>query len=318
MKRLRMMLLAVLLLFAACTGCAETYQKEENTGRDKDTHPWLIRTPSAVWHLAKSDIELLGEEAYFEGLYKALENMEADFADAREALKGYIPDEIPPVDIYTDFCNKARFSETSGAVYRKLGNYIKVFFGWDAAGSELQHEYVHYLSMNCAENAASSGFWGEGIADYVTRYICKNRLLRAVYKEADLSAEPPEKVAQVRDPEDGCLDPRLLHIGNARTYVLGKVTGQKYKAVNQTIIIRTEEIQNEPDPEELSYEEASGMVAYLVETFGRDTVFGNWNLDTDKMETVFGKPYAELYRDWAAWNEEQCRELGFTFSDSAT
>ena len=77
MKRLRMMLLAVLLLFAACTGCAETYQKEENTGRDKDTHPWLIRTPSAVWHLAKSDIELLGEEAYFEGLYKALENKDS-------------------------------------------------------------------------------------------------------------------------------------------------------------------------------------------------------------------------------------------------
>ena len=52
------------------------------------------------------------------------------------------------------------------------------------------------------------------------------------------------------------------------------------------------------------------MVAYLVETYGKDTVFRNWNLDPDLMDTVFGKTFPELYRDWSVWNEEQCRLLG--------
>lgn len=64
------------------------------------------------------------------------------------------------------------------------------------------------------------------------------------------------------------------------------------------------------DAPSLPYEEASGMIAYLMETYGRDTVFGNWNLDPDRMDTVFGKTYSEIYREWAAWNEEQCKLLG--------
>ena len=46
-------------------GCVEPtgYPKEENTGRDKDSYPYIIRIPSATWYLAKADIELLGEDA---------------------------------------------------------------------------------------------------------------------------------------------------------------------------------------------------------------------------------------------------------------
>ena len=103
--------------------CAEQsyYPKEENTGRDKDSYPYIIRTPYAAWHISKADIELLGEEKYYEGLYAILDDSEADFADARAALAGFIPDEIQPIDIYTDFCNKAEASKTADAFYRDLG-----------------------------------------------------------------------------------------------------------------------------------------------------------------------------------------------------
>ena len=120
MKRITAFLLAVLLFSLPFVGCAEQtgYQKEENTGGNKGSYPYIIRTPSAIWYLAKSDIELLGEDAYYEGLYIVLEDMEADFADARAALEGYIPEVIPPLEIYTDFCNKAELSKTFGAYYR--------------------------------------------------------------------------------------------------------------------------------------------------------------------------------------------------------
>ena len=96
MKRMIALLLAVLLLSLPVISYTEqtVYQKEENTGRDKDSYPYIIRMPFATWYLAKADIELLGADAYYEGLYAVLDEAEADLADAREALKGYIPDEI--------------------------------------------------------------------------------------------------------------------------------------------------------------------------------------------------------------------------------
>ena len=120
MKRMTALLLAVLLLSLPVLCCAEQteYQKGENTGWNKDSYPWIIRTPYAAWYVSKADIELLGEDAYYEGLYAILDDAEADFADARAALAGFIPDEIEPIDIYTDFCNKAEASKTADAFYR--------------------------------------------------------------------------------------------------------------------------------------------------------------------------------------------------------
>ena len=314
MKRIPALLLAVLLFLLPLTGCAEQprYQKEENTGRDKDSYPYLIRMPSAVWYLARADMELFGEEAYYEGLYAVLDESEADFADARAALEGYIPEEIPPLDIYTDFCNKAELSKTFGAYYRNQFNYLKLFNHWDQAGVLLVHEYTHYLTMHCAETAVQFSFWAEGVAEYIALHVCKNRLARSVYRRQDFSAVPPEVLEQVWDKAENCLDPRLACLVDAARVTRGDYVGATYLAVKNERIERTAEIQNDPRPDDLTYEEASGMVAYLVETYGRDTVLGNWNLDPDHMDTVFGKTYPELYRKWAAWNEEQCRQLGIT------
>ena len=176
MKRITALILAVLLLSLPVVSCTEqtVYQKEENTGRDKDSYPYIIRMPSAVWYLAKADIELLGEDAYYEGLYAVLDDAEADFADAHAALEGYIPEEIPPLDIYADFCNKAELSKTFGAYYRSQFNYLKLFNGWDNAGVLLLHEYVHYLTMHCAETPVQFAFWGEGVAEYIALHICNH------------------------------------------------------------------------------------------------------------------------------------------------
>ncbi len=312
MKRLFAFLLAALLLSLPVICCAEQtgYPKEENTGRDKDSYPWVIRTPYAVWHISKEDIELLGEDLYYEGLFTILDIAEADFADARAALAGFIPDEIPPIDIYTDFCNKAEASKKADAFYRELGNYIKLFRGWKNARAALLHEYVHYLTTHCAETPAQFHFWQEGIADYISNYICKNRLSRSVNMGHDLSVLPPTMLEQAWDRDDDCLDPRLVYMGYGVLAARGYGIGERYFAVQNEWIIRTEQIQENPMPDDLYFYEAAGMIAYLAENYGKDTVFGNWHLDPDSMDTVYGKTFSELYRDWAAWNEEQCKLSG--------
>lgn len=312
MKRIIALLLAALLLSLPVICCAEQtgYQKEEYTGWNKESYPWIIRTPNAVWYISKADIELLGEEAYYEGLYAILDDAEADFADARAALAGYITDEIQPIDIHTDFCNKAEKSKNASAYYNRRDNFIKLFSGWNDARAALLHEYVHYLTMHCAQPRTRFGFWAEGMADYVADHLCKNRLGRSVNMAFEKAGYPPVMWDLAWDKAENCIDPRKLDIGLGVLAANGELVGQRYYAVMNEMIVRTEEMDQNLKPEELSLCEASGMIAYLVDEYGKDTVFGNWNVDPDDMATVYGKDFSELYRDWAAWNEEQCKLLG--------
>ena len=317
MKRLPAFILAILLLSLPVISCAEqiVYQKEENTGRDKDSYPYIVRMPSATWYLAKADIELLGEDAFYKGLYTMLDDAEADMQDAREALKGYIPDEIASIDIYTDFCCKAKagISATSSAYYNGSGNFIKLFDGWEIARISLQHEYVHYLTMHCAQNPTQFGFWAEGIAEYVSNFICRNRLARSENMGFEIAGYPPVMWDLSWNEEENCIDPLKLSYGLGAIAANGGLVGVPYYAVMNETIVRTDEMEKNLKPMELSLCEASGMIAYLVNTYGRDTVFTNWNIDPDAMETVFGKPFPELYREWAAWNAEQCKIMGMQF-----
>lgn len=317
MKRI-IILLAALFLAMSFSSCSEQkgYKAEANTGGDSGTYPYLVRTPSATWYLAKDDMEMLGEEAFYDGLFALLDDAEADFADAREALKGFISDETPAVDIYTDFCGKAGIKEDKdvGAYYNDVSNFIKLFEGWDTARAALLHEYVHYLTLNCTEHEAQKGFWAEGAAEYFSNYVCKNRLARSVNLGFDLDSINPQMKEQAWDTEENCLDPKLVYMGLAEIFVKGYAVGTPYFAAKNEMIERTEKIQENPKAGELSFYEAAGVFAYLVETYGEDMVFTHWDMDPLKMENVYEKSFSELYREWAEWNEEQCEALGITIS----
>ena len=316
MKRTMIILLAALLFAMSLMGCADQKgpTKEKNTGRLADEHPYMIRMPSATWYLCKEDMEVLGEGAYCEGLYAILDDAEADMAEAREALKGYIPDEIEPIDIYTDFCDKTeqKTKFNSGAYYDDTRNFIKLFEGWNVARTSLLHEYVHYLTIHYVKPAARDGFWAEGAAEYISLFVCKNRMTRSVNMGFDLSELAPEMVEQTWNKEENCLEPRLVYLGSATMVAKGYAVGQRYFAVKNEFIVRTEQMQKDPDADDLTFYEAAGMFEYLIETFGKDTVFQNLDLDPAKMDTVYGKTFSELYQDWVKWNKEQCRQLGIT------
>ena len=110
------LLLALLMLSTALAACGSPSKPkiEENKGENAASYPYVVHTKSATWYLAADDIALLGEDAFYEGLYAILEKQEQDFADAREALKGHIDAEIPPIEIRTDFCGKAGVAEIIG------------------------------------------------------------------------------------------------------------------------------------------------------------------------------------------------------------
>ena len=318
MKRILSFLLifSVMISLGTVSACAaeqpDGYQIEENTADNNATYPWIVRTESAIWYLSGDDIELVGEDAYFEGLREILQDLDADFADARAALSGFIPEEIEPIEIRTDFCGKAGISETEiiGAYYNPRSNFIKLFRGWDIAKAALLHEYVHYLTIHCSESPVRHGLFSEGIAEYISAIVCQNRMWRDFSRRLSEEEKQFFKMRGAWDADADCLDPRLYEFGVAEMYAQGIAMGTEYLSTIDEVTTRTPEIQQNPTAETISHEEAACILAYLVETCSRETVFSHLNMLPEEMEQVYGEPFEDIYRHWKEWNTETFNKSG--------
>lgn len=316
MRRSAAILLVISMMLALCgwgPAAADPRQKyavEENTAENKAVYPYIVRTESATWYLSADDIALLGEEAFFDGLYETLRYQEEDFADARSALAGFIPEEVESIDIYTDFCGKAGASEVGGAYYNEDRNFIKVFRGWQITQFTLLHEYVHYLTVHCAENPVTHGLFAEGIADYVSKILCRNRMMRCCSRFVSEEEKAFLKAHGAWDGEEDCVDPLLYWFGRAESFALGQAMGEEYMCTADIRIIRTEEIQRNPAADTISHMEAACIMAYLAEKYSREELFSHMGMDPADLEQVFGEAFPELYRHWTEWNAVRCAELG--------
>ncbi len=302
---------------AADSTDAEKSRLEENKGSNAVSYPYSVRTDSATWYLSKADMELMGEQAYLEGLWSILENQDADFADARAALQGCLREDVPPVDIYTDFSGKAEESRFEGGYYYSDGRGIRLFTGWNAAGVCLLHEYVHYLSFSCSDSPVREGFWAEALADYVSKFVCENRMSRAVRHGMDPDALQFYLDHGSADPETGEFDLRRYTYGCAEMMTSAAMAGQKYLAVSDSFMIMSGQRGEHPTMSSLSYYEAACFMEYLIETYGRDTVFSHWDIGASDMADVYGKSYEQLYDDWRLWNADRCAELGLILDKNA-
>lgn len=307
--------LAMILCVSSAVACAEEkpvcgIALETNADYRTDLYSYVVRGESAIWYIAEADIEKFGLEYLCTGLSGTMEDLELDFADARNVLSGYLADDIPAVKICTDFCDHAAFSEYNAAYYNGTGNFIKTFHSWDAAKGYLLHEYVHYLTFTCARTPIRFGFWSEGIADYVARFICPDRMTFSTHQELPEEAVRMAQGKGVLDPVDGTVNAKRAYLYSAEMFHLGAAVGTEYYAVSNNMIQRTEQIQQNPRPDELSYYEAACMVAYLAEIYGEDYVFSHWNSDPGHFQDIFSQSFPDLYRAWAAWNTLQCGRLG--------
>lgn len=294
---------------------ALSYLVEENTGSDAAAYPYLVRTSNAVWYLSAADMEAVGRDAYFEWLELVLKDQEADFDDARAVLAPWLLEEIPPVAIVTDFCSHAGedtlFCDT--AQYSKAQREIRVYH---ETGRALLYEYVRYLTFSCAKREISPGLYSEGVASYVSKFACENRMLRTPSRE--FWREDVKKLYRevgVWDEESDSMDPARYCIWGAEMIRLpfSANAGTLYRSVSNGVLARTEETNQHPNADNISCEELGSLFAYLVETYGRETVFDHWDGDVADLKEVLGKDFTELYWDWAAWNTEQCEALGIVF-----
>ena len=319
MKKTLIFTLCLLLVFlAGCGGTKQGYKKEKNTGDNATSFPYIVRTPSAVWYLSAADIEKMGEEAFDAGLERILKDQEADFADAREALADYLQEDVPPIDIFTDFAGQTEIGGWGiyGAYYRSDNQSIRVFGDWDVAGATLLHEYAHYLSITCCDLSLTDGFWAEAVANYVSMLQCRNRMARAVDNGMNEESAAFFKEHGAVDPETGELDLRLYYYGSAAVLGTEAAIGSPYFSVSGSVMPMSERQQQHPLMSAVSHFEAACLLEYLVEQYGRETVFAHFDCDQTGVKEVYGKSFEELFAEWSAEHFARCEELGLNLDVS--
>ena len=310
--------IALLLVLTMCFGfgCAKKDDARKIAGYtlepSEGTYSYVIHTPHATWHLAAADIELLGEEEFFNGLERILENQEADFEDAIAVLDGYIKEEIPVIDVYTDFAaqtERAKWNNAGACYIPDRGIYL--YYGWAMAGFSLLHEYAHYLTYACCTFKLTSGggFWAEAIAEYVSKISCRNRMacgVGAFLSDEDLAEAEKRGILDA----DGTLNMKKYYCYTAAFMRSGAALGATYSAVSETLITLSERLVEHPMLTTISYFEAGSFFTWLVERYGKELVFANMTIGQEGFADVFGKDFEPLFFEWAADNDAWCIENG--------
>ena len=164
--------------------------------------------------------------------------------------------------------------------------------------------------MSCTDRPTSSTFFREGLAEYISNFVCENRMLRLAYRSVTEEEEDFARRCGIWDEEKDSIDPARNYLFMAEKSRDPSVIGVKYNAVSGGLITRTERINDNPSFGNISYYELGGMFAYLVDTYGEDAVFGNWDKDLPNLQELFGKNFTGIYWDWLDWNREQREALG--------
>ena len=178
------------------------------------------------------------------------------------------------------------------------------------AKESLLHEYVHYLTMHCTKTPTTEGFWAEGIAEYISKIVCKNRLLRSMNMGFSDEEAKFYKEHGAWDEEENCIDPKLFYFGTAQFIAQGQLVGMEYFSVSDVMIIRTPQIQQKPSADKISHIEAACIMAYLVDTYTEELIFKNWNIKPEEMGKVIGQSFDDIYANWVIWNTNQFQESG--------
>lgn len=292
------------------------YFVEYNNDDRTDIYPYIVRTGYANWYIATADIKQMGEYAIVAGLTGLLQYQEGDFAEAREALTGYIDATIEPIDIYTDFANEEYACSGIGASYNVMRNVIRVYGGWDAVKCSLLHEYVHYLTMHCTDTPASMDLFKEGLTEYIATGLCANNMARSVNYGISQEAADNYSALGAWNEETDSLDYYRVNLIEAEFMTDGSRENQMLLTVRGVNERRKAVAGAYPDSGEVSYPEACSLMEYLKVRFGLDYVLANMSCTEDKFSSVFGCSFGKLYGLWRYWNLNECRELGLGVNDS--
>lgn len=259
-----------------------------HTGNTREDYPYVIPGDSADFYFSVKDVSRQGYVRFLSSYLELAELMEADFADARQVLEGYISEDIPAVGIFTRFWEKG---DMAGSFYTFDG--ITLYHDWDNAAYSLLHEYIHYLLHDFMHY---NHLMDEALTEEISVYECRNRMQQKLWAQ-QLSDRTLAQQLGIWDEETQTVDLGAYGDIVAQAYYCSAPGSESYLAISGYTITRPEVITMF----DLTYEEAGSFVHYLIGRFGWDAVLEAID-STEKNRALWGKSFPEMYQDWANAN----------------
>ena len=303
-------LILALCAVSSIAKAGRVYSVEKNPVTSLKTYPYRVVSDSFELYLSQEDLDALDQDTYFDEMNRFLENLEEDLTEAREFLKDYLKEEVPPIRIFAYFTKP---SPSAAGMYIIEYQQIMLYSSWGVAARCILHEYVHYLTLECSKYIPTTNFWCEGIADYVSALVCENKTARSFYYDLDDDSVAFFAARRYLD-EDGMFNIRKYHYGNAAVLDMPYNRGQQYHPVSGKEKTMTEMVQQNPTMDTLSYSQAACFIEYLVDRFGKDKVIRHM-VPATQFRALYGKNFKDLYNEWKQENLKKCAEMNLNLDD---
>lgn len=245
---------------------------------------YKIEQEDAIWLWDDDDVRSLTYKEMVEN-YMELEQLRRfDFAEAREYLKEYLPENLNKVKICTKFV-KAKPPEPSQ--YLVGSDTIVINYGWADVAHYLLHEYVHHLACGTDKIFGARHFLDEWFPTLLETFELENRENSKLLGYYDEDYAEGLKELGYWDEKQNTYS---LSMGRLRyTWKQHKLKAKEIYPVSVA---------------ELQYAQRAVMSKYIVDQYGLEKLVELVKSD-GYFQEVFGKSFQDMYFEMIEWLEPQ-------------
>ena len=254
---------------------------------------YKIETDDAIWNWDDLDVVTLGYVDMVTN-YQIIEPLRiADFKEAREYLKDYLPKNLEKVNICTKFTQMNTIEDY--CFYVPTSNTIMLTLGWEETAHALFHEYCHHLTMGDGKilqdgNSIFTEWFSTVLANFELKNLEKN-IAFVNYMGEDFLRE-----YGLWDEKNNCYSCSNADMRDAWKGYQERLEKDPYFIENKNIAVIS--------TAGLNYSEKCVLAEYVVKTYGFDKLVELAKQDGD-FENVLGCSFIELYADTIEWIQDE-------------
>ncbi|MBE5900900.1 MAG: hypothetical protein E7280_03235 [Lachnospiraceae bacterium] len=298
---------------AKYTEFAKVFVKQSDCVYDQPDHPtdpadYEIEEEDAVWVWYSKDVKRIGWQEMVRKYMEYEPLRKKDFAEAREFLKDYLPDDVGKAKLVLDYHHQ----KGTNGIMEPTTLMIKTNRCWENTASCLFHEYIHYLTLGEGKimDNSFSRFCVEGVAEWLASYQLGNREyeLCRQYMADGFNKEGVDGKKWAAD---------MLELD--KSYIMYDIYMQNFKdkSVRSSKHKSSGGLPYPVDIDRMYYAEYGCILKYVYETYGMEKTITLLKSNAD-FEKVLGKTLDELYFETADFVKEEMQKMEAAYKEKTS
>ncbi len=273
-----------------------------------DPADYEIEEEDAIWVWYSKDIKRIGWQEMLRK-YKEYEPIrKKDFAEAREFLKDYLPENVGKAKIVLDYHHQ----KGTNGVTEPTTLMIKTNRCWENTAICLLHEYIHYLTLGKEKiiESCENLFCMEGVATWISSFQLENQ-------EYELGRQYMADAYNKERVDGKKWEANMLDFDKAYSLYQEFCYGLQEKTMRDSSRKAKKGVPYPVDINRMYYAEYGSILKYVYETYGMEKTIALLKSNAD-FEKVLGKTLDELYFETADFVKEEMQKMEAEYKAKAS